>query len=93
MTITSSPEGSLAKDIVVLRTFTSETEAHFAATVLEANGIPARVIADNAGGALPSIAILFPVRLLVRAEDEQVARDILDTPAAEPGDAAGPVDA
>lgn len=86
MMLTSRPEESLVNEIVVLRTFTSETEARFAATVLEANGVPARVIADNAGGALPSIAILFPVRLLVRAEDEQIAREILDTPAADPSD-------
>ncbi|MBA3889012.1 MAG: DUF2007 domain-containing protein [Gemmatimonadaceae bacterium] len=66
-------------DIVVLRTYTSETEARFAATVLEANGIPAQVMADNAGGTLPSIALLFPIRLLVRAADETLARGILDT--------------
>lgn len=66
-------------DIVVLRTYMSETEARFAATVLDANGIPAQVMADNAGGALPSIALLFPIRLLVRAEDEALARELLDT--------------
>lgn len=66
-------------DIVVLRTYLSEPEARFAATVLEANGIPSQVMADNAGGALPSIALLFPIRLLVRAADEALARELLDT--------------
>ena len=68
-------------DIVVLRTFANELEAGLAATILEANGIPAQVHADTAGGAYPSIAIVFPVRLLVRAEDASTAIEILDTPA------------
>ena len=72
-------EERVAADIVVLRTFDNEVSARFAATVLEANGIPAQVVADTAGGALPSMALLFPVRLLVRAEDEAIARDLLDT--------------
>lgn len=71
--------------IVVLREYTSEVEARLAATVLEANGIPSQVLADTAGGAYPSIAFVFPVRLLVRADDAVLAREILDTPA----DAAG----
>jgi hypothetical protein len=67
--------------IVVLRKYASELEARLAATILEANGIPAQVLADTAGGAYPSMALLFPVRLLVRAEDATVAAEILDTPA------------
>lgn len=66
-------------DVVVLRTYMSEPEARLAATVLEANGIPSQVMADTAGGALPSIALLFPIRLLVRAADEALARELLDT--------------
>jgi hypothetical protein len=68
-------------DIIVLREYGLEIEARFAATVLEANGIPAHVIADTAGGAFPSMALVFPVRLLVRAEDATLARAVLDTPA------------
>ena len=71
-------------DIVVLREYGLEIEARFAATVLEANGVPAQVIADTAGGAFPSMAIVFPVRLLVRAEDAALARELLDTPADAP---------
>jgi hypothetical protein len=73
-------------DIVVLRQFGNEVEAQFAATVLEANGIPARVMADTAGGAFPSMALLFPVRLLVRAADADLARELLDTTADPPAD-------
>jgi hypothetical protein len=73
-------------DVVVLRKYSTEVEARLAASVLEANGIPAEVSADTAGGALPSIALIFPVRLLVRADDAELARDLLDTPAEPPDD-------
>ena len=68
-------------EIVLLRTYGSEVDAALAASVLEANGVPARVSADTAGGAYPSLSLSFPVRLLVRAEDAVLAREILDTPA------------
>ena len=72
----------MSDEIVVLRKYIDEFEARFAATILEANGIPTRVLADTAGGAYPSMALVFPGRLLVRAEDAAVAAEILDTPAA-----------
>lgn len=81
----------MTPDIVVVRTYTNEVNARFAAAVLEANGIPSQVVADTAGGALPSMALLFPVRLLVRAEDEAIARELLDTSADE-GDEVDDVD-
>ena len=71
----------MSDDIVVLRKYVSEFEARLAAMILEANGIPAQVLADTAGGAYPSMALVFPVRLLVRAEDATAAAEILDTPA------------
>jgi len=73
----------VSDEIVVLREYASEFDARFAATILEANGIPAQVLADTAGGAYPSLALLFPVRLLVRADDAADAAEILDTPADE----------
>ena len=73
----------MSDDIVVLRTFVNEIEAQLAATILEANGIPAQVLADTAGGAYPSMGLVFPTRLLVRADDATVATEILDTPVAE----------
>lgn len=80
----------MSDEIVVLRKFGNELDARFAATILEANGIPAQVIADTAGGAYPSLALLFPVRLLVRAEDAADAAEILDTPADEVSEDAPP---
>ena len=67
--------------IVVLRTYTSELAAQLDASILDANGIPTQVLADTAAGAYPSMALLFPVRLLVHAADAALAREILDTPA------------
>jgi hypothetical protein len=64
---------------VVIRKFSDELSAQVAAAALEANGIPARVSADTAGGALPNLSLLFPVRLLVRAEDADLAIRLLDS--------------
>lgn len=69
------------EDLVVLREYADEMSARIAALSLEANGIPARVSADTAGGALPSLALVFPVRLIVRAADADLARRLLDTDA------------
>jgi hypothetical protein len=82
----------MADGVVVLRKYSTEVEARLAATVLEANGIPAEVFADTAGGALPSIALIFPVRLLVRAGDAELARELLDTPADPPDDVGAPAE-
>jgi hypothetical protein len=67
-------------DVVLLRQFGNEAEANLAASVLEANGIPARVAADTAGGAFPSLALVFPIRLLVRRADRDLALELLDDP-------------
>lgn len=73
----------MADDLVVLRQYGDELSAQMDALALEANGIPAQVSADTAGGALPSLAFAFPVRLIVRADDAATARELLDTPVAE----------
>jgi hypothetical protein len=67
--------------LVVVGRYVDEMSARIAAMALEANGVPAQVSADNAGGALPSMAFVYPIRLLVRADDEALARELLDTPA------------
>lgn len=85
----------MADDVVVLREYNSEMEARVAAAILEASGIPAEVLADTAGGTLPSMALVYPVRLLVRSDDATLAAEVLDTsnePASDddtaPGDGA-----
>lgn len=79
----------MSDESVVLRRYHDEMSAHLDAMVLEANGIPARVMADTGGGMIPSMAIVFPVRLLVHAENVELARELLDTP---PGDVAADAD-
>ena len=76
----------MSDEIVVLRTYLNEFEARLAATILEANGIDAHVSADNAGGAYPSMGLVFPARLIVRAMDAAIATEILDTPVDEATD-------
>lgn len=76
----------MSEDIVVLETYLSEIDAGLAASILEANGIPARVLADTAGGALPSLALAFPVRLYVRRDDVELARELLHTQAERPAE-------
>lgn len=72
--------------MVVIREYLNETEAHVARSVLEANEIPAVVLRDNAGGMLPSMHIIFPVRLAVREADVPRAIDILDAPLTDDSD-------
>jgi len=70
----------MGEAMVVIREYLNETEAHVARSVLEANEIPAVVLRDNAGGMLPSMHIMFPVRLAVRESDATRALHILDAP-------------
>ena len=63
---------------VVVRTYQVEHEADLACAVLLANGIPAAVLRDNAGGMLPMLQAIFQIRLVVSADDAELARQILD---------------
>jgi hypothetical protein len=76
-------------DVIVLRKYVSEVEATMAHLVLEAHNIPSAVMRDNAGGMIPSMALLYPVRLAVRREDADEARRILDTEAPLPAEDGG----
>ena len=73
----------MTDDITVIRTFSTEVEAQLAQAALAADGIPSIVLPDNAGGMLPMLQVLFPVRLAVRSEDAEEARQILDAPPGE----------
>lgn len=68
-------------EVIVLRKYSSEVEATMAHLVLEAHNIPSAVMRDTAGGMIPSMALLYPVRLAVRREDADEARRILDAEA------------
>jgi hypothetical protein len=81
-------------EVIVLRKYVSEVEATMAHLVLEAHNIPSAVMRDTAGGMIPSMALLYPVRLAVRREDADEARRILDSEAPLPSEDGGeePVD-
>ncbi len=64
-------------DAIVLETFSNRIEAEMAAGLLEAEGIEAMVVADDAGGAYPMLQFVRGVRLLVDQEDEARAREVL----------------
>jgi hypothetical protein len=68
-------------EVIVLRKYVSEVEATMAHLVLEAHNIPSAIMRDTAGGMIPSMALLYPVRLAVRREDADEARRILDSEA------------
>jgi hypothetical protein len=69
----------------VIREYINEMEALIARSILEAHEIPAIVIRDDAGGMLPSMHLLWPVRLAVRTADVAEALRILDAPFDEDG--------
>src|SRR3954452_722216 len=64
----------------VIRTFANEVEAHLAQAVLDANGIDSNLIRDDAGGMMPWLQWLHPIRLVVREVDRIEAVELLDTP-------------
>jgi hypothetical protein len=70
----------MGQAMVVIREYLNEMEALVARSVLEAHEIPAVVLRDDAGGMLPAMHLLFPVRLAVRAGDSVLALRILDAP-------------
>ncbi len=64
----------------VIREYVNEMEALVARSVLEAHHMPAVVLRGDAGGMLPYLHYLYPVRLAVRVEDATHALRILDAP-------------
>ena len=81
----TSPGNRMA-DTKVIRTFANEVEAYVAQAVLDANGIDSQLIRDDAGGMMPWLQWLHPIRLMVLAADSELAIELLDTP---PGQAEG----
>jgi hypothetical protein len=75
-------------DAVILETYPNRIEAEMAAGLLSSEGIEVLVRADDAGGAYPMLQFVRGVKLMVAAEDEAQAREILAA-MAEPGDPEG----
>ena len=68
----------------VIRTFTNEVQAQIAQAVLDAHGIDSDLIRDDAGGMMPWLQLLHPIRLVVREADSGDAVDLLDSPPPPP---------
>jgi hypothetical protein len=72
-------------DLVVVRTFPSRIEAEIAQSALEADGIQAVVLADDAGGQYSSLW-MTGVRLLVPESQVTRVAEILDAALGREGD-------
>jgi hypothetical protein len=69
-------------DLVVVHTYASQPEAELARSALVAAGIESMIQADSVGGMRPHVAWASGgFKVLVREEDEDEARDILEIPA------------
>jgi len=69
-------------DLVVVHRFNTTEEAELARSALEAADIDAMVRRDNGGGMQPALGWAGAgVEVIVRADDAQAARDVLDIPA------------
>jgi hypothetical protein len=65
-------------DLVVVHTFTSRPEADVAKSALDAAGIDAMVMADDAAGIQPGLWEGRGIAIVVNRANEQAAREILD---------------
>ena len=64
--------------LFVIRTFANDIDARLAEAVLDANGIEAIVIGDNAAGMLPYLNAMHPIRLAVKESDVEEAQRLLE---------------
>jgi hypothetical protein len=67
--------------LVVVHTFNDRMEAAMAKSALEAAGIESMMRPDDVGGLRPHMAYTRGVEILVRPEDADAAREIIDLPA------------
>jgi len=67
--------------LVIVHSFSSRPEADMAKSALDAADIDSFVRSDDGGGMETGLWSSNGVKILVRAEDLQAAREILDLPA------------
>ena len=63
---------------IVIRRFQNGAEADLAKAILEANGIEAAVLRDDAGGMIPAMSLMSDIRLVVAPQDAEAAREVLE---------------
>jgi hypothetical protein len=69
----------MREDPVVVARYSYRHEAEFAKSYLDAAGIQSAIFADDAGGVEVALSFSNSVRVLVRPEDAERAREILST--------------
>lgn len=67
----------MSDNIVQLMRYPSEMDAIFVRTMLQSEGIEAMIIKDDAGGMEPQFQLTQGVRVMVRAEDLERARELI----------------
>jgi hypothetical protein len=71
-------------ELVTIRSFSSESEALVAKSALDAFGIESILSADDCGGQRPHLTLSNGIRLSIRSEDAEEARDVLANDGEEP---------
>ena len=74
------PDEREVNDVVVVKRFADQMEAEVAKVVLDAHGIPAMLLRDDAGGMIPALHLLFQARLVVHREHAEEALRLLESP-------------
>ncbi len=69
----------MSDKIAMVGRFFSEIEAQIAKSKLEAAGIDAYIFKDDAGGMQPQLQLTRGVRLMVKAELAETARELIRT--------------
>jgi hypothetical protein len=64
-------------EFVVLNIYFNETDAELASSLLESSGIEVMIKRDDFGGMGPHLTFARGIKLLVKKEDEQNARQLL----------------
>ena len=80
----------MADDLQIIRTYPNDLEAALGQAVLEANGIASVLISDSAGGMLPWLNTLHPLKLAVPTADAALAGQLLDGVATNDDGETGP---
>jgi len=73
----------MSDDLVVARKFSSDIDAGFGKSILDAEGIQCTILKDDAGGMMPQFQMVEGVRLMVNESDLERAQAVLDQADAE----------
>lgn len=67
----------MKNDLIILETYFNETDAELAFSFIKSSGIEVFIKRDDYGGLGPHLAFSRGIKLLVRKEDEEEARQLL----------------